>query len=47
MIFDTETIVLSSYFCSLQIYIQEFGMRMRLLLGGAEHAKAKTKRLAI
>ena len=36
---------MSSYLCSLQVYIQEFGMCMRRLLGGAKHAKAKTKRL--
>ena len=45
MIFDAETNVLSSYPYSLQVYTQEFGMRMRRLLGGAEHVKAKTKRL--
>ena len=42
MIFDAETHVLSSYPCSLQVYIQEFGMRVRRLLGGAEHTKEKT-----
>jgi len=35
---------LSSYHCSLQVYMQEFDRRMRRLLKDSEHAKAKNER---
>ena len=43
MIFDAETNVLTSYLCSLQVYIQEFGMRMRRLLGSPSTRKQKRR----
>ena len=45
MIFDAETNVMSSYLCSLQVYIQEFGMRMCRLLGALSMRKQKRRGL--
>ena len=47
MIFDAETNVLTSYLCSLHVYIQEFGMRMRRLLGVPSTRKQKWRGLSI
>ena len=43
MTFDTQTNVLSSYLCSLQVYIQEFGMHMRHLLRGHRARERKNE----
>ena len=44
MIFDAESNVLSSCLCSLQVFIQEFDMRTRRLLGAPSTRKQKQKR---
>ena len=45
--FDVETNVLASYVCSLQVYIQEFSMRMCHLFGAPSMWKQKQRGLSI